>query len=152
LPPIASLEDKVGASPASILLVVGVFFALTISAASASRLLYRISGYAAFLTSIPLASFTILLSSLTAKWVGFDPSKGEAGAALSNLAFWGTLILYLACAGRPAIRDFIAGPAGADPDRDASSPGSDFGAVVIMIAIWGGVLSVSQRWLMAAFL
>lgn len=82
------------------LIVIGVFLALTPSFASIARIFYRLDKFVAVPFSILLAAMSIFLNRLNTVILGYEVNTKPNSAALDNLLFYGTVLIFLTVAGR----------------------------------------------------
>lgn len=136
------------------LVVIGVFLALTPSFALIARMLYRKSRYFAVPASIVIAVLSIFLSRLDATVLGYGVGATGRSAALDEVLFYGTVIVFLAVAGREPLMDLGRPTPATAGDRRVSGEDA-VGAValiVLAVLIWGGLVGWGERRMVAAFL
>jgi len=140
-------------SESTALIVVCVFLALTPSFASIVRILYRLNCFVAVPLSLIAATLNIFLNRLNANILGYEGLSAAQNAALDNLNFYGTVVIFLSVAGRHPLSDFVrATPASDQGEVSSDDAAGTFLAFAILILIWCALLGWSQKQMTMAFL
>ncbi|WP_207105856.1 hypothetical protein [Sphingomonas sp. CFBP 8760] len=136
------------------LLVIAVFFVLTISMAGVTRILYKVTRFTALIASVALAAVSIFLNRLNALILGYQSATQVQLSALDDLMFYGTVMLFLAVAGRAPIIDWAKPSKPPTPEKPYTTEDAigTLGGIAIIIAIWGALVGWAQQRMITAFL
>ena len=156
-PPVLSNFNAPGVAPqasSTVWIVTALFVSITGFTAGGLRWLGRHSDWAAILLSIVTAVLSIFMTTWAAQRFGFNVTEGKSAAAINKLVFWGTLVIYLAVAGREVVRGLAAPlPRKSDEESDSAAEGLGIlGGIVLVISIWGAMVGAGQRAAIEAFL
>lgn len=135
--------------------LVALFFSVTGATGGLLRLLGKHSAWTAVLLSVVAAILSIFLTTWAAQRFGFNVVEGKQAVAFNNITFWGTLIIFLALAGKEVVIE-LARPSPSSvgaSEQDRTPDGlATIGGIVLVISIWGAFVGAGQKAAIEAFL
>lgn len=144
------IDGKVG-PPA--LLIIGVFLLTTPASAAICIFLYRLKRSVSLFASVIIASLTAFTNRFNANLMGYPPTETEQVKSVEDLIFFGTIFIFVAVAGRTPLIDFIRPIIiKKEESEDENQAFVIFGALAIIILIWGGAVAWTYNRLVTAFI